>query len=508
MPDSLVLPGPVRGDATPHPAEPRRWLVLPVVLVAMFMAQFDLYVVNVSLPLLRHDLRAGQAALELIVGGYAFMYASGLIIGGRLGDLYGRRRLFVAGTVAFAIASLLAGLSQNAGELVVCRLLQGLAASLMVPQVLAAITALFPSEERSRAMSWFGITIGVGAVAGQVLGGVLLDIDLAGLSWRPIFLVNVPIGLAAAWCAFHILPESEAVEKPKLDPVGTVLVSGGLALLLVALSLGPSEHWPAWTWVCLMASPLVVTAGLSWERRLLRSGGEPFLDLRLFEDRTFNWGILANVAVFGAFFSVLFAFTLVLQSGLGLSPLQAGLSFAPLGVAFAAASIGARPLVAHHGPKVIALGMLIACSGLFALFLVVHFAGDSATVEELIGLMAICGLGNGMAVPSLIGAVLAKIRVNQAGEAAGVLTTSQQFASAVGIAGLGSLFFAALGSGTGTGAYIGAFQWSVAASLILAALAATICATKLSRPTTRDDVNDSSPTLLTALKPGLVTDIK
>ncbi len=158
--------------------------------------------------------------------------------------------------------------------------------------------------------------------------------------------------------------------------------------------------------------------------------------------------------------------------------------------------------------KVIALGMLIACSGLFALFLVVHFAGDSATVEELIGLMAICGLGNGMAVPSLIGAVLAKIRVNQAGEAAGVLTTSQQFASAVGIAGLGSLFFAALGSGTGTGAYIGAFQWSVAASLILAALAATICASKLSRPTARDDVNDSSPTLLTAFKPGLVTDIK
>ena len=461
---------------TPAPAEPfaGRWLALPVVLVALFMAQFDLYVVNVSLPLLQHDLHAGQASLQLIVGGYAFMYATGLITGGRLGDMYGHRRLFVLGALAFAAASLLAGLSQTAGELVACRLLQGLTASAMVPQVLATIGVIFPPGERPRALSWLGVTIGVGAVAGQVLGGVLLDVNLAGLSWRPIFLGNVPIGLAAAWLASRVLPDSGAAAPPKLDLVGTVAISGGLALVLVPLSLGRSVHWAPWTWVCFAASPPVLAFALHWERRLLRAQGQPFLDLRLFQDRAFNLGIIANVAAFGAFFSLLFTLTLLLQSGMGLSPLQAGLTFAPLGVAFAVASVAARTLVARFGPRVITLGLLIVCAGLISLLVAVHLGGDSVTVGDVIGPMAVIGLGNGMSVPSLIGATLAAIRVKQAGAAAGVLTTSQQFASAAGVAGLGSLLFAALGNGTGAGAYAGAIQWTTGASLILAAIAALV----------------------------------
>lgn len=469
--------------ATPTGAEPfaGRWLALPVVLVALFMAQFDLYVVNVSLPLLQRDLHAGQASLQLIVGGYAFMYATGLITGGRLGDMYGHRRLFVLGALAFAAASLLAGLSQTAGELVACRLLQGLTASAMVPQVLATIGTAFPPGERPRALSWLGVTMGIGAVAGQVLGGVLLEVNLAGLSWRPIFLVNVPIGLVAGWLGARLLPGWQSADPPKLDLVGTLAVSAGLALILVPLSLGRSVHWVLWTWVCFAAGPLVLAFALHWERRVLRAQRQPFLDLRLFQDRAFNLGIIGNVAAFGAFFSLLFTLSLLLQSGMGLSPLLAGLTFAPLGVAFAAASVAARTLVARFGPRVITLDLLIVCLGLISLLVAVHLGGGSTTVADVIGPMALIGLGNGMSVPSLIGATLAAIRVKQAGAAAGVLTTSQQFASAAGVAGLGSLLFAVLGKGTRAGAYAGAIQWTTGASLILAAIA-TIVTTRLRPP--------------------------
>lgn len=472
--------------AQPTAAAPlaNRWLALPVVLIAMFMAQFDLYGVNVSLPLLHHDLRAGQAAMELIVAGYAFMYASGLIAGGRLGDMFGHRRLFVGGTIAFVVTSLLAGLSQNAAELVVCRLLQGLTAAAMVPQVLATISAIFPPDERPRALSWFGVVIGGGAVAGQVLGGLLLDADIAGLTWRPIFLINVPIGLVAAALAARMLPRAQSAARPKLDPLGTLLVSGGVALILIPLSLGQSEHWAPWIWACLAASPLVIAAALLWERRLLTAGGQPFLDLRLFQDRAFNWGITANVAAFGAFFSLVFTLALVLQSGLGLSPLQAGLTFGPLGLAFAVASIVAKSLIARYGNKVITAGLVIVSGGLLALIIEVHVSAGSTTVTELAIPMAVIGLGNGTSVPALIGAVMAAIRVKQAGAAVGVLTTSQQFASAVGIAALGSVFFAVLGTKTGVGAYAGALQWSALGSLILA-VAATAITTRL-RPAARD----------------------
>jgi MFS family permease len=463
---------------SPARAEPfgGRWLALPVVLIAMFMAQFDLYVVNVSLPLLQHDLHAGQPALQLIVGGYAFMYAAGLITGGRLGDLYGHRRMFILGAVAFAATSLLAGISRSAAELVAFRLLQGLTAAAMVPQVLATISVMFPPGERPRALSWLGVTMGAGAVAGQVLGGVLLDVNLAGLSWRPIFLVNVPIGLIAAWLAARLMPEPEPepVARPRLDLAGTAGVSGGLALALVPLTLGRSVHWTPWIWACLAVSPLVLAVALGWERRLLHRDGHPFLDLRLFQDRAFNLGVVANVAAFGAFFGLLFTLTLLLQYGFGLSPLRAGLAFAPLGVAFAAASVAARTLAARFGPKVITLGLLIVCLGLISLLAAVHLGGGSARVGDVVGPMAIIGLGNGMSVPSLIGATLAAIRVKQAGAAAGVLTTAQQFASAAGVAGLGSVLFTALGTGTRTGAYAAAVQWPVAASLILAMIAAYV----------------------------------
>jgi len=465
-------------EAGPYP---RRWWMLPVVLAAMFMAQFDLFVVNVAAESLAVELRAGEAVLVLIIGGYAFTYASGLITGGRLGDIFGHRRMFLWGTVAFTAASLLCGLAQSAGQLVAARLAQGITGAAMVPQVLALITAVFPVAERPRALGWFGVTMGVGAVAGQVLGGGLLELDLFGLGWRVAFLVNVPIGAAAVAAGAWLLPRREATTRPKLDPLGAVGISAGLGLALVPLVIGRDQGWPAWCWVCLVLAVPVFAAALAWERRLSRRGDQPLLDLSLFTDRTFTRGLLVNVGAFAAFHSFLFCLTLVLQAGIGLSPLQAGLTFGPLGVAFATASVIAQRLVRRYGALVIVAGALIAGAGLAALYIVLAVSGEQTSALRVIVPVAVVGAGNGLAVPALIGAVLAGVNSRQAGAAAGVLTTSQQFASAVGIAVLGTVFFVALGGLSSTGAYAGALRWEIVCSLALCLLTAAV-ARGLPRP--------------------------
>jgi len=476
--------GQPQSTAGPAPAPApyaKRWLMLPVILAAMFMAQFDLYVVNVAAPSLEHDLHAGQAALELIVAGYAFTYASGLITGGRLGDLFGSRAVFLSGTVAFTIASVLCGIAQSPGQLVAARLVQGLTGAAMVPQVLALITATFPPAERARALSWFGVTVGVGAVAGQVLGGALLEADVAGLGWRVIFLVNLPIGIVMLAFAHRLLPRRTPTARPRLDPVGAVGVSVSLALALVPLILGRLEGWPVWTWISLVASVPAMGLTLWWERALAGRGGQPLLDLGLFRDKAFNRGLVVSVATFAGFFSFMFTLTLVLQSGLGLSPLEAGFTFTPLGLAFSGASIASQRITAKYGSRMITTGGAIAAVGVVVLLVVLQASGGETSAARLIGPMVLIGLGNGLAVPALVGSVLAGVRPQQAGAAAGVLTTAQQFASAAGVAAIGSVFFQALGTPHGVASYASAFQWVAVIDLVLVLIAAGISLT-LPRP--------------------------
>jgi MFS family permease len=456
--------------------------MLPVLLAAMFMAQFDLFVVNVTAPSLAADLGAGQVALELIVGGYAFTYASGLITGGRLGDLFGHRTAFLVGTASFTVASLLCGLAQSPAQLVGARLLQGLTGAVMVPQVLAVITSTFPPAERPRALSWFGVTMGIGAVAGQVLGGALLVGNLLGLGWRVVFLVNLPIGTITLALAARLLPRTQPAGRSRLDPVGMVAVSGSLALILVPLVLGRTEGWPVWTWISLALAGPAIAGALWWERRLKEHGGQPLLDLGLFGARAFNRGLVVNVGAFASFHSFMFVLTLFMQAGLGLTPLQAGLTFCPLGVAFAAASIATQRQVPKFGARVITFGTALAAIGLGGLLAVLWLFGDDVTATMLIGPMTLVGMGNGIAVPALIGSVLMGVEPGRAGAGAGVLTTSQQFASAAGIATLGGVFFQVLGTRTNLGGYVGALQWQATLSLLVA-MAACAISLLLPRPT-------------------------
>ena len=451
---------------------PQRWLMLPVILIAMFMAGFGIWAVNVAAPSLQRDLHVSDAALQLIVGGYAFMYASGMVTGGRLGDLFGYKRLFLIGVVTFALASLACGLAPSAGVLVVFRLVQGLTGAVMVPQVVALITASFPARERSRALGWYGATMGLGFVSGQILGGGLIQANIFGLGWRAVFLVNVPVGIAAVIVATIVVPRARSHRRPRLDPLGAVGVSGGLALALVPLTLGRDEGWPVWTWVALAAALPVLAATTVWERRLSRRGGEPLLDLTLFRDRAFSAGLLLNFAALFFFGSFMFVLTLLLQSGLGLSPLHAGIVNLPLALTFIAMTLLGARAAARLGPRSITLGAAFATLGVVALALTAMHDGGQLTGWETAPATGLIGIGQGLMVPSLMGAVLSHVRPEQAGAAAGVLTTTQQFAIASGVAVIGAVFYQVIGGVPSRASFVSGLTvvaWVDAAILVIAA---------------------------------------
>jgi EmrB/QacA subfamily drug resistance transporter len=437
-PDQRVAPSrPEPGDGY----DSRRWLALPVLLSATFMSLFDVFVVNVAAPSIQHDLQASSATLQLLVAGYSFSYAAGLVTGARLGDLYGRRRLFTFGLLLFAAASLLCGVAPTAALLLAGRLAQGLGAAAMVPQVLALATVNFAPEERPRVFSLFGATVGLGTVAGQVLGGVFLNLDILGLGWRPIFLVNVPIGITAAVLARRLLPESRPPLADRLDLVGVGLLSTGIGAVIVPLVLGREVHWAGWTFASLAAGVALLAGFLAWERRLGQRGGHPLLPLELFEHRAFSIGLLVNLGFFAFFGSLLLTLTVFLQEGLHETPLRAGLTFGPLGIAFALSSLAGRRLQQRFGAATIIAGTAISLAGLVGLTLLVHWVGLSLTSLALAPVLILMGIGNGLVIPLIVSGVLQSVPGTSAGAASGVLTTTQQFSMVLGIAAVGTLFF-------------------------------------------------------------------
>src|ERR1700683_4439407 len=269
-PAPTQTPGPV-----PTAYDPRRWKALPVVLSATFMSLLGIFVVNVAAPSIQHDLHASSSILEMVVAGYSFSYAAGLITGARLGDLVGRRRMFTIGLGIFAVSFLIAGIAPDSTVLVAARLAQGFGAAAMIPQVLALLTADFSPEERPRVFSLFGVTVGLGTVAGQILGGVLLHLDILGLGWRPIFLVNVPTGLYPIILARRLIPESRPDKADRLDPLGVTLLTAGVGAITAPLVLGQAEHWPLWTWISFAAGSALIGSFVWWESRLGARGGHP-----------------------------------------------------------------------------------------------------------------------------------------------------------------------------------------------------------------------------------------
>ncbi|WP_051343187.1 MFS transporter [Pseudonocardia spinosispora] len=409
-------------------------------LLGAALAPIDLFIVNVALPTIQADVRASPATLEWVVAGYGIGFALLLVIGGRLGDAFGRRRLFTVGLAAFTVTSLACGLAPNALVLVLARAAQGAAAALLVPQVLSIIQATTHGERRARTLGYYGATGGLSMVIGQLLGGVLVSADVAGLGWRPIFLVNVPIGLVAMVLAQRTLPETRASDPIGVDLLGTGLFGVSLLTLLVPLMEGQGLGWPVWCWVLLSASPFVFALFVAVELRVERRGRVPLLPPSVLRVPTMRRGLVIALPFFAGFGGFMFVYALVLQNGLHLGPLRSGLALTPLAVAFLAATLVTSRLVHRYGRRVLVAGALLLVVSLVILAGTALVGWPGLGVLELMPGTVLFGVGQGLIAPTLFRLVLSQVPAGSAGVGSGMLTTTQQTALALGVALLGSLF--------------------------------------------------------------------
>ncbi|GAA2743611.1 MFS transporter [Kitasatospora cinereorecta] len=427
--------------APARPATPDLGMAgLVTVLLGAFLPMLDFFIVNVALPTIDHDLVAGPAVLELIAAGYGIAFAVLLVLGGRLGDAFGRRRLFVAGAAVFALTSLVCGVAPTAGTLVAARVAQGASAALLLPQVLATITATSTGRQRARALGIYGAVGGISVVIGQVLGGLLVSADLFGTGWRAVFLLNVPFALLTAVLALRYVPESRAPQAADIDIPGTVLLTASLLALFVPLMEGRAVGWPLWTWLLLAAFPLLAAAFLAVERSAERAGRVPLVPLSLLRIPEMRRGLGVAVPYFTGFGGFMFVVALVLQQGLHEGPIAAGWALVPMAVGYFTASLAGPRLVGRFGSRVITVGAVVQGIGLMTLFTTVmtDWAGFSA-LRMLPG-VALAGIGQGLVGMPLFRVVLSRVPLERAGVGSGVLATTQQSSLALGVATLGTLF--------------------------------------------------------------------
>jgi MFS family permease len=422
---------------------------LTTLLVGVLLPMVDFFIVNVALPSIDKDLHASAPLLELVVSAYACAYALLLVMGGRLGDSFGRRRLFLTGMAAFTATSLACGLAPSAAVLVVARAAQGASAALMVPQVLATIQAATTGQRRARALGRYGATGGIAAVIGQLFGGLLVSANIDGATWRPIFLVNVPIGLAGLIFARRYLPDTRAESAAPVDGPGTVLLGAMVLALLIPLTEGRSLHWPAWTIALLAASPAIATALIAVEGRTERAGRVPLVPPSLLRHTSMRLGLTLALLFFGGFGAFMFCYALIVQQGLKASAAAAGAGLVPMAVTFLIASLCTSRLLALFGPRVLTAGALLQAAGLLILGGTVLAGWPGLPIASLAPGLAVAGIGQGLVMSPLMGVVLSDVPPSEAGVGGGVLATTQQTALALGVATLGSLFLAVAGDGAG-----------------------------------------------------------
>ncbi|HEX9338667.1 MAG TPA: MFS transporter [Pseudonocardiaceae bacterium] len=457
--------------AVAAPQQAPSWGTLPIVLAGVFMTTLDFFIVNVAIPATQRDLHASTASIQFVIAGYGIAFAALLITGGRLGDLYGRRRMFSLGVALFTLASLASGLAPTAGFLVGARIGQGVAAALLTPQVLAIIGTTYTGAARAKAFNAYGVALGFAAVFGQLIGGALISANIAGLSWRVIFLINVPIGLVALALTPRLVPASRPEGSARLDIVGTVLVTVGLVAIVLPLVEGRELGWPAWSWVCLVAAAPILAVFAGYQRRLGNRDGAPLIDLTLFGERTFSAGMVTTLVYFLGMGSFFFVLALFLQQGHGLSALDSGLLFIPVGLTFFLASSMAEKLVAKLGRQVLAVGSLVVAVGYGVLALTAAGIGAAGPTALLTPGLLIAGFGMGMVVAPLSATVLAGVTPQHAAAASGVLSTAQEAGGALGIAVVGTVFFGLAGrSGDSQSAFEVSLLLLIGCFIVVAAL--------------------------------------
>jgi EmrB/QacA subfamily drug resistance transporter len=433
---------PIESEARGHP---RRWLILALILAVECMDLLDGTIVNVAAPSIREDLGASLSALQWIAGGYALTFAIGLVTGGSLGDIFGRRSLFLVGLAGFTTASALCGAANSPEALIALRLVQGGFAAIMIPQGFGILRQAFPPNELQKAFGLFGPVIGLSAVLGPIVGGALTDGDLFGLGWRAIFLVNLPIGLIAFAGSMSLLPESKADQRPTLDLGGAAVITLAMGLLVYPLIQGREADWPAWTFVSMAASALALLAFVGHERRRERERVSPLVTMSLFRKRAFSAGLASALTFFAGMIGLMLTFSLYLQLGQGFSAIHTGLTLVPwsLGTAVGA-GLGAGLLGPKFGRPTLHVGLLVMLAGVFGLLLV---SDDGASSWAFVGPELVAGVGMGAMLAPLFDFVLAGVDDDEVGSASGVLNAMQQLGGAIGIAVIGTVFFSVAASG-------------------------------------------------------------
>ena len=419
----------------------RRWWVLATVVAAQFMFGVDAFIVNVAIPTIAAELHASAAQIEAVIAIYLIAYATLVVTGGRLGDIYGARNVFMAGVAGFTVTSLWCALAQSGPELIAARLAQGATAALMVPQVLATIHLLFADSSRARAFGIYGIVLGLAGAAGFVLGGILVTLDLAGLGWRAVFFVNVPFGVLIMAAAFRIMPAFQRRPGTRLDIPGAIVLFVGLLCLIGPLLFGHDLHWSPLTWLTMAAGVGIVAAFLRLERAVARRGGMPLIDLALLSDVAFMRGLAAVFFFFFANLSFYLVMTIFMQKGLQIPPLQAGLVFLPLALTFVIASRHSGMRAKHRGTLVLIEGCAVQIAGLAALVMAIEWI-DTPSAMVLALVLTIFGYGQGLVMAPLSSAVLSTVKPVSAGAASGIYGTTAQIANAAGVAAIGAVFFA------------------------------------------------------------------
>ncbi|MCJ1679079.1 MFS transporter [Streptomyces sp. APSN-46.1] len=453
-------------------ADRRRWLALAIVMTAAFMDLVDVTIVNIAIPSMRQDLGASTSAIQWITAGYALAFAAGLITGGRLGDIYGRKRLFLIGIAGFTAASLLCGIAANPTVLVGSRLLQGGMAALMVPQVLAIIHVTFPAHERGKVFGLFGAIVGLGAVSGPMLGALLTEWNILGLEWRPIFLINLPVGIAGAILGRKFITESKAPDALRLDLVGVVLATLALVMLIFPLTQGRENDWPLWGFVLMIAAPFVFAAFIAYERYKTRKDGSPLVELSLFKVKSFAGGIAVQLT-FGIATGIFFlVWTLYMQMGLGWSALRAGTTGIPFSIAVSvAAGMSVQKLVPRFGRKVLQGGALTMAAGLLLYIWESDRYGMEIASWQMALPLIVMGAGMGLIVAPLTDTVLSEVPPRHAGSASGLINTTGQMGNALGLGLTSVVYFGSIDDAVPFGPqYVDAFRgalWWVVAVLVL-----------------------------------------
>jgi EmrB/QacA subfamily drug resistance transporter len=425
---------------------PLRWRILAVILCVEVMDLLDGTIVNVALPAIRSDLHASLTALQWVAGGYALTFSVGLVTGGRLGDIFGRRRMFLLGVAGFTVASALCGAAWSPGVLIALRLVQGVFAASMIPQGFGIVKQVFPEDEIGKAFGMFGPVIGGSAVLGPVLGGLLVDWNLFGTDWRLIFLINVPVGIAALVGGRRLLPESRAKARPTLDLQGAALVSAAVGLIVYPLIQGRTLGWPAWTYAMLSAGVVLLAVFAVFELRRERVGRSALVTMSLFSRRAYSAGLGTILLFFAGMIGVMFTFSIYLQIGFGYSAIAAGVAFIPWSIGTAiGAGVGSGIFVPKFGRHALHAALAVMAVGIAGMAAVVAHESHHVSILALAGPELVAGAGMGAGLAPLFSFILAGVADDEVGSASGVLNAVQQLASAIGIALIGTFFFSYAG---------------------------------------------------------------